>query len=136
MYRKCLNFYINKNGDLSCIWYAKRKYKMLGQYRDERADVDLTDPPYAVRAVTLWYNCDKSEIRRISYEQSAVDAQTRIIRFMDRAVRITYDTITDEHLKTLRYRCPRKYTKWFFKWLKYEVTEEQFDKIQTKFWKV
>lgn len=136
MYRKCLNFYINKNGDLSCIWYAKRKYKMLGQYRDERADISLEDPPYAVRAVTLWYNCDKNKIRRISYEQSAVDAQKRIIKFMNDAVRVTFDAITDEHLKTLKYRCPRKYTKRFFEWLEYEVTEEQFDEIQTRFWKV
>lgn len=136
MYRKYLNFYINKNGDLSCIWYAKRKYKMLGKYHDERADIGLEDPPYAVRAVTLWYNCDKSKIRRISYEQYSACAQLRIIKFMNDSVRVTYDAITDEHLKTLRYRCPKKYTKWFFEWLKYEVTEEQFDEIQTRFWKV
>lgn len=142
MYRKYINFYINKNGDLACIWYAQRKGKYVeyGNTYDAQTvrcfePLDLSDDQYAVRRVTLRRNCDKMHICKVGYAWDEQVAQTEIKRWMVTHSEVTADSITDQHLKQLA-QCPMKYAQWFFGWLAHKVTEEEHTKMLSRYMEV
>lgn len=137
MYRKMINFYINKNGDLSCIWYAERKGKWSSPNGDPRCGIwsklNIADEHFAVRYVTLGYNCDKSGICKVAYCQTEKEAQDIIKQFVNTKMPRVKDI--DNWCFYKLSICPKKYHDWFFEWIKYKTTKFEYNELITKFWR-
>lgn len=142
MYRKYINFYINKNGDLACIWYAQRKGKYVeyGNTYDAQTvkcfePIGIDDYMYTVRRVTLRRNCDKMHICNVEYDFTEQGARTTIKRWLVTHSKVTADSITDKHLQQLA-QCPMKYAQWFFSWLSHKVSEQEHTNLLGRYMEV
>lgn len=142
MYRQCINFYINRNNNLACIWYAQRQRKLVtyhNTYDDaivtDYEPITLADRQYAVRNVLPSYNCDKYGIGRVGYVDTKEHALDVIKRAVHRNKPVDEHTLTSRHLLQLA-TAPTKYVKWFFSWLQKRLSEAEYQRVLDSFYKV